>query len=996
MYRRFFLITLFLLSLVAAQAVCTAQPVPAGRIFHAGFEDNLNASVAKGSNVATVVGKPELTAGKVGRGLVVGDLNGSAAVSYATEKNISLERGTVSLWVKPENWQGDDKLNHLFFELPLGQSGYYLLYKYGGSWGLAFYIDPEEGVRAKMVAYKPIKEWQPGQWHHICIAWTKFERMKLYIDGQEAASSAGVSLTEKPMKPQMRFGGAWQSNGDRTVIDEAMVFSRMLSAQEIAGLAGVQQAAVAAAADEPRDIPGVMLTQAVLGQKVLARVYPDALGDPVEAAQLVLLKEGKPVVEQTVKLTAGCNSLQLDLSPLPHAVYEARLNLLRGGAIKATEALRVSKETDDTFETAHQIARKDPVLPPFTPLLVTGNTVECWGRQYRFNQSGLLAEVTSRGQKLLASGVRVAQQGDDATAAGPATLEVIDTSPSTAHLRGKVRRGSFEQISDITIRYDGTVWTSLNFKPLQAVELTKLTLEVPVEPEVAEYFAYNAMGRADAKRYGYDRLPTEQGIVFEREFMPSIWLGTEDLGLGWYAESDQNWDIDGEEALTIERRGAETVLCMNVIRHPRRVEREFRIEFGLQATPVRPLQADWRSYQWLPSVDISDYFLGLRKNPYPRPKVEGKTPSGKIAYLYAYHEYFTATLPKDPEEFREMVSRAKGYGLLATPYTDTTFFPEWHGDYLLNQQMRTLPGARGASYGPVCTIACCHQGQFGDWFVWYIKHLATEYGSNGIYLDDMWPYGCSNAAHGCGYDGPDGKRRITYPLRARLETYRRLREMFVEKGEPFWISYHMSAGRCSPLPTFADALLLAEERNPIVGKNPDYTENTTSDEWLASFSPEAWGIPVVMLPQFKMNSAWMKDTDLAEKLLAAVVPHDIQIWPLFVDPEPLMRVRKTMEQFGVEQPDVKLLPFWHKNTGIKVTDARVRVTGYLRAGKLLLCVGNLSKEDVTLPVELDLKALGLAADAKGVNAETGEVVPVTGGRLVVKAPAKRLQLIEVR
>jgi hypothetical protein len=996
MARVFALIATIAVLLMAMQGAGLTQTVPPGRIFHASFDTSLEATTAAGDKTGTPVGKPEFAAGKVGRGLLVGDLNGSAAVTYATDKNISPERGTVSLWVMPENWQGDDKLNHLFFELPLGESGYYLLYKYSGSWGLAFYIDPEEGTRAKMVAYKPIKDWKPGQWHHLCIAWTKFECMKLYIDGQEAASSAGVSLTDKPMKPQMRFGGAWQSNGDHTVIDEAMIFNRMLSPQEIASLAGKQDAVSAPPVSEPRDIPGVMLTQAVLGQQVLARVYPDALGDPVEAAQLVLLKDGKPVAEQTVKLTQGCNSLQLDLTPLPHAVYQARVNLLRGGAIQATEALRVSKETDDTWETAHQIGHKDPVLPPFTPLVVKGNLVECWGRQYRFDQSGLLAEITSRGQKLLAGGVRVAKEGDDAAAAGAATLEVIDASRSTAHLRGKIRAGSFDQITDVTIRYDGTVWTSLTFKPVRTVELAKLTLEVPVAPEVAEYFAYNAMGRWDAKRFGYDRLPTNDGIVFKREFMPSIWLGTEDLGLGWYAESDQNWDIDGGEALTIERRGKETVLCMNVIRHPRRVEQEFKIEFGLQATPVRPLQADWRSDQWVSSVDISKYFLGLRKNPYPRPDTDPKGPSGKIAYLYQYHDYFTATLPKDPEEFRETVSRTKGYGLFATPYTDTTFFPEWHGDYLLNQQMRTLPGARGASYGPVCTIACCHQGQFGDWFVWYIKHLATEYGSNGIYLDDMWPYGCSNAAHSCGYDGPDGKRRVTYPLRARLETYRRLREMFVEKGEPFWISYHMSAGRCSPLPTFADSLLLAEERNPIVGKNPDYTENTSTDEWLASFSPEAWGIPVVMIPQFKMNNAWMKDADLAEKLLAAVVPHDIEIWPLFVDPQPLMRVRKTMEDFGIGQPDVKLLPFWHKDTGLKATDARVRVTGYLRPGKLLLCVGNLSKEDVTLPVELDLKALGLPAAAKATNADTGEAIVMATGRVQVRAPAKRLQLIEVR
>lgn len=123
-------------------------------------------------------------------------------------------------------------------------------------------------------------------------------------------------------------------------------------------------------------------------------------------------------------------------------------------------------------------------------------------------------------------------------------------------------------------------------------------------------------------------------------------------------------------------------------------------------------------------------------------------------------------------------------------------------------------------YGPSCNIACCHQGGFGDWFTWYVSHLLREYGVNGIYLDDTWPYGCSNAAHGRGFVRADGKRHLAFPLRARLETYRRLRTVPWQTGSPFWIAAHMSAGRVPPLASFADGLLLGEELYHDVAGTP--------------------------------------------------------------------------------------------------------------------------------------------------------------------------------
>ena len=982
-------------------ATCLGQGTPSGRTFYATFEGSLDAADACGSKQGKALGKPAFAPGREGQGLVVGDVEGAAGVRYETQSNLRLDRGTIAMWVQPVNWQGDAGTCHVFLSAKMGEKGSFLFYKYTNiSWGLTFYVHPDEGPRSKMYCYRPINEWQPGQWHHIACAWTHLEGMALYIDGEQVKHLAGIRFPDLALKPEMILGSDWQRKGRRTVIDELMIFGRMLAPHEIAQLAG--RDCPPPDATKPRDVPGVMLTHAILGQSVLARVYRDALGrPPMERARLSLCpkKGGEPAASKTVALTDELTQLHLDLTPLPRDRYEARLELLSHDSAQAVESLLVPRETDDTWETAAKIGKDDTVLPPFTRLECTGSKVRCYGREYEFAGSALLSAARSQGQNLLRAPARlVASASTGPIAFTHGELKAIDASPTQARFTGSLRGGLLDVQTEAVARYDGTVWTTLRLHPKAAVSLKHLRVEIPVASNHAKYLAYIGLARIDDKRLGYDALPQGRGVVWTREFLPSVWLGTEERGLGWYAESDEHWDADGEAALTVERTGDTATLCMNIIRRPRTVSQPFTIAFGLQATPVRPLPPDWRSCQWAPSEDITRFFLHLRKRPYPRPEIAGKRPRGKVCYLYAYQPHFTSTLPKDPEEFRDMVQRVKDFGLLGTPYTDVNLLPETHGDmWLKGDAMRATPGARASSYGPVCNTAVCHRGPFADWFVWYVSHLVREYGANGVYIDEMWSYGCADAAHGCGYVGTDGKLKPTYPLRAQNEIYRRIRAVLAATGKPFHITYHISGGRLSPLATFGDSLLLGEDRYYYVRKSPDYTENMTAAQWRAGYVTPAWGIPVVFIPQFKMSPEWMKSEDLAAKLMAAAVPHDVMLWPVFANANTIMAARDVLDSFGIAQPDTRFLPYWREGTGVTATDARVKLSAYLRPGKVLLCPANWSSEPIEkLTIVLDLPCLKLPKAIEARDARTGEPVTVAGNRVTMAVPAKRLRLVEVR
>ncbi len=989
------------LVLLHSLGACAQTAVPAGRTFYASFDGTLDADEAGGNAAARPEGNPQFAPGHDGRGVVVGDLGGSTGVRYATAGNFDFERGTVSMWVQPVNWRGDDDKNHLFFNLQAeGDTGLFSFYKYATTaWGLTFLVDPGGAPRGKTYLHHAITDWEPGRWHHIAATWCRNEVAAIYIDGEEVARLEGSGIMDRPPAETMRVGGDWHSEGGRTVIDELMIFDRRLDPTEIARLAGIE--AETPDPSEPRDVPNVLLTHAVLGQQIVAQVLPEAVGEPVADRARIALRpiDGEEVVrEESFTLRPGeINTVAVGLDDLPHGEHEARLELLAGGEVIAVEALSFSKETDDTWEDAAQLGRRDYVLPPFEPLRVAGDTLTCSRRTYRLGGDGLLAGAVAAGEELLAEPVRVVAQ----TEAGPvkfaqATVTVAAESDTTAIATGAAHARRLSLATEVTARYDGTLWTKLTLTPEQTLELQSLRIEIPLRPEQARYFQWAALKRITGERGWYGALPEGEGVVWSEEFLPLLWLGSAERGLGWYAESDEHWDIT-DRALTIERRPDAIVLCMNVVQQPRRLSEPLLVEFGLQATPVRELAADWRSYQWVPSTDITRFFLHLRDRPYPRPELEGLQPRGRVCYLYTHHRYFTNTLPRDPGEFQEMIRRVKEWGLFGTPYTEARFLPEAHGDVLLRgSEMLMQPWVRASGYGTHCAIGCCQAGPFGDWLVWYVHHMIEQYGANGVYLDEMVPSACTNAAHGCGYVAADGTRRPTYPVRAYLETYRRIREVFADTGEPFWINYHLSGARLSPLPTYGDHLLMAEDLYYDVRDNPDYTEIMTPDRWIAGFRSESWGIPSVVLPQFKMKREWMNDPDLAERFMAAVVPHDLMVWPAFVETDTVMSIRTPLMEFGIGEPDTRFIGHWQGDGRVRCADERVKVSAYVRPGRVMLCVANWSDEEIAdLAIDLAAAGLGLREDLTARDARSGEAVTVAGTQVRLALPAKHLRLIEV-
>jgi len=156
------------LMILTASLVWAQDELPSGLTFHASFDGTLDADFARGETTGTAEGSPEFVEGHQGQGLMTGDIEGPVGVLYPVADNFDLERGSLAMWVQPVNWGGETSCYRLLFRSWLEAGGLFMLYRHHSlANGMWFFLQPTDGAMGKMYARSPIKEWQPGEWHHV-------------------------------------------------------------------------------------------------------------------------------------------------------------------------------------------------------------------------------------------------------------------------------------------------------------------------------------------------------------------------------------------------------------------------------------------------------------------------------------------------------------------------------------------------------------------------------------------------------------------------------------------------------------------------------------------------------------------------------------------------------------------------------------------------------------------------------------------------------------
>jgi hypothetical protein len=221
-----------------------ALPPPAGPpaepelLFHARFDGSLVPEVRTGPADFTAPADPQFVAGRSGQALVVRHTFG---VRYPVAGNLELEQGTISLWVKPLNWNRNQQLFHHFVWVQSDPAGLpaearpfsVLLYRFW-EWDQVLAYGMQQWLTGEGFLALPMDEgWVPDRWHHLAFTWNDRE-LGLFVDGDGVTRPFREGPPTVLSAKEIQVGGPYfRENDGLTAIDDLRIYSRSLTAAEI-------------------------------------------------------------------------------------------------------------------------------------------------------------------------------------------------------------------------------------------------------------------------------------------------------------------------------------------------------------------------------------------------------------------------------------------------------------------------------------------------------------------------------------------------------------------------------------------------------------------------------------------------------------------------------------------------------------------------------------------------------------------------------------------
>ncbi|MBC7288172.1 MAG: hypothetical protein H5T86_09050, partial [Armatimonadetes bacterium] len=286
----------------------------------------------------------------------------------------------------------------------------------------------------------------------------------------------------------------------------------------------------------------------------------------------------------------------IDIKDLPPGTYALRATGLgpTGEAVYSRDADTVTVPPRPAW-IGNREGISDQVLPPWTPLRVSGKAIRPWGREYRWGGLPFPQQVISRDAELLAGPIRLV-----ATINGRQQAW-MDRSPEFTHKSpARVEFSTYAEGQDASVRgrlwceYDGCVRSDWEIVPKrQPATLERLVLEIPFRAQHAKLF-YHFPGRWGSA-FNAGAVPPDGMSLGYR---PYIWLGDEWRGLAWFCPSDEAFRIaDPNRAVEIKPDGDVVLLRVAIVERPVALEKPFSTTFGFEATPIRPNPQDVWDYR---------------------------------------------------------------------------------------------------------------------------------------------------------------------------------------------------------------------------------------------------------------------------------------------------------------------------------------------------------------------------------------------------------------
>lgn len=674
----------------------------------------------------------------------------------------------------------------------------------------------------------------------------------------------------------------------------------------------------------------------------------------------------------------------------------------------------------------------DTVLPPFTPVKLSGCKVDIWNRSYMIGTSGLPSEIITQQASILK---------------GPITLSLIsggkNVLPEQKSKLVKKAKGVVEFYSEgknkyvgikttSRIEFDGFSLYTVEISPVEKIEVGRFTLEIPFKSGYAIYmFAGGEPTEPTIEGpkildAGYSKVLKGEGLQWSSPFKEAVWLGDDYRGLTWFCESEENWypqEYSGRrDALQIEKKGDTVTLKVNFISAAKVLDNPVKYTFGFMPTPVRPKPAGWRGWQFTLSGGL--WNIGLTKGYKGNLLIYWPSPLWEKFYLSPVirdEELYRKTAAEDHAKGRTVLAyfapQSVGYGIKKND--------EWtERDKFVNSQIITeweiLPPnvahTRRGEYDYVAHYVCS-MSHWADYALWLMQKHARA-GADGIGILDGCSAPCSNSLHGCSYTNEKGEVKPTYNGLGTRDMCKRLLYMFIQErgGERKYITglgldhiHAENATRSFVSGSFFDAGLKGEELNSGYWLfSEEYKAKIMSDKYyyanilpLEKFRIEfghQWGWVPVFFPQLGKSPGvpkeWAYSREGTKDFLVLTLLHDCLTWPYWCNGREVYLTWKAKEKFGIADESVEFLPYFENQEMVKSSQEDVKVSLYRKPGKIMVIVANLSKESKNVVVELNLQKIGSVKNpARIFDAITDEPVSMEKNVMNLSLPPRDYKMI---
>jgi hypothetical protein len=656
----------------------------------------------------------------------------------------------------------------------------------------------------------------------------------------------------------------------------------------------------------------------------------------------------------------------------------------------------------------NKLGAEDTVPPPWSAVKVVDNTVVTWNRKYVFGPLGLPTSLVSAGGDLLGQPIRLVARVNGRPVAFAATKPLRSSAgPTKAIVTSEAAASDSPAVKltiATTVEFDGFSRVDLQLTGTSAESLDRFWLEIPMTRPNALYHLPVLPSDPTIPSAGFSAPVVHQVYFFdlpgyvvgsrppghERDhgtYMDGLfWVGGDDRGLIWAAESDRDWLLpDRWKAQTLSLDGDNLIWRLHFVDDmPRNMAKPLSLTYCFQVTPVRPV-ADW--YGLRLAGGAAEY-IDLRGSRHPM--LQAAHDAG--VKVTGVHEHWTEAMSypgttTHHKELAALMAEAKRLGMNICLYSSTWLsalnpeMAEWSGEWLQQIPATVLfhrtPADSGVPHQDV--YGGRHTESWTDFYLYHTKKMIHDYGINGFYLDGTYGPGISANPYDANAHCVGGVPQAVSPIFAARDFMKRWYRMAKALDPNFFFWGHVS---CS------------EYFMPTVG----FTDYTMGGEDFFGV-PDGFEIPWAYMRavntgrQFgPVREVYCTTKTQEPYMIPLGLVHGVSVLGYNTPDRGLFNAYKrptwrVWEAFGVGK--AQWTPYWKNSPHVHSSDPDVKVSYYTRPGQVLLAAATNRRHAPTAKITLDLAGLGLNPSRLSVKAALGgpiDVRPDSDGKLRLNFP----------